>query len=240
MGWRLKADRIYAGYGGEALTMEISFEVEPGECVLLCGANGTGKSTLLRTVAGLEKPVKGRVELFSDAGKGRAVLVPSRVPKVSGFRVERFIGLSSFRDTDWLGRIDREMGLRIAYSMKLLGIENLAGRDISTLSDGEFQKACIAAAVVRKADVILLDEPTAFLDVDTRENVLAALRTLTDAPRGAVSVIFSSHDISSAERHCTRVFGLFRDGGVSSFIDSGRSASSEAIGNVLHRCFSSL
>lgn len=240
MDWRLDVDSLSAGYPCKVLLHDVAFSVGPGECVLLCGANGTGKSTLLRTLAGLQKPLSGTVSM-SGADGAKVVLVPSKVPKVSGFGVERFIGLSSFRDTDWLGRIGPELHGRIVSAMEALGIVNLAGRDVSTLSDGEFQKVCIAAALARNAEVVLLDEPTSFLDVDAREDVLSALESLVSAPglagKAAPSVIFSSHDIHSAERHCTRAFGLFRDGGAVSFTDSGASASASALDSLFRRCF---
>ena len=119
--------------------------------------------------------------------------------------------------------------------MSMLDIQEFADRDISTLSDGEFQKVCIAAAVARNAEVILLDEPTAFLDVEARETVL---QTLSDIVRceNAPAIIFSSHDIYSAARHCNRIFGLYKNTDrETSFMDSGPCVSE--FDAVLERCF---
>ncbi len=232
MAWKLQAEGLSVGYDGKALLRNLSFEVGPGECVLLCGGNGMGKSTLLRTLAGLQKPLGGAVRYSGD---GKAVLVPSRIPKVAGFSVKKFIVLTTFQETDWLGRIGKELEARIDSSMSLLDIQEFAGRDISTLSDGEFQKVCIAAAVARKAEVILLDEPTAFLDVEARETVL---QTLSDIVRcgNAPAIIFSSHDIHSAVRHCNRIFGLYKNTDrETSFMDSGPCVSE--FDAVLERCF---
>lgn len=232
MAWKLQAEGLSVGYDGKALLRNLSFEVGPGECVLLCGGNGMGKSTLLRTLAGLQKPLGGTVRYSED---GKAVLVPSRIPKVAGFTVKKFIGLTTFQETDWLGRIGKELEARIDGSMSMLDIQEFADRDISTLSDGEFQKVCIAAAVARNAEVILLDEPTAFLDVEARETVL---QTLSDIVRceNAPAIIFSSHDIHSAVRHCTRIFGLYKNTDrETSFMDSGPCVSE--FDAVLERCF---
>lgn len=232
MARKLLAEGLSVGYDGKALLRNLSFAVGSGECVLLCGGNGMGKSTLLRTLAGLQKPLGGTVR---NPGGGKAVLVPSRIPKVAGFTVKKFIGLTTFQETDWLGRIGKELEARIDSSMSMLDIQEFADRDISTLSDGEFQKVCIAAAVARNAEVVLLDEPTAFLDVEARETVL---QTLSDIVRceNAPAIIFSSHDIHSAVRHCTRIFGLYKNTDrETSFMDSGPCVSE--FDAVLERCF---
>ena len=225
MAWKLLAEGLSVGYDGKALIRNLSFAVGPGECVLLCGGNGMGKSTLLRTLAGLQKPLGGTVR---NPGGGKAVLVPSRIPKVAGFTVKKFIGLTTFQETDWLGRIGKELEARIDGSMSMLDIQEFADRDISTLSDGEFQKVCIAAAVARNAEVVLLDEPTAFM----------VLQTLSDIVRceNAPAIIFSSRDIHSAVRHCTRIFGLYKNTDrETSFMDSGPCVSE--FDAVLERCF---
>ena len=232
MAWKLQAEGLSVGYDGKALLRNLSFEVGPGECVLLCGGNGMGKSTLLWTLAGLQKPLGGTVRYSGD---GKAVLVPSRIPKVAGFTVKKFIGLTTFQETDWLGRICKELEERIDSSMSMLDLQGFADRDISTLSDGEFQKVCIAAAVARNAEVILLDEPTAFLDVEARETVLQALSDIVRCGN-APAIIFSSHDIHSAVRHCTRIFGLYKNTDrETSFMDSGPCVSE--FDAVLERCF---
>lgn len=232
MAWKLQAEGLSVGYDGKALLRNLSFEVGPGECLLLCGGNGMGKSTLLRTLAGLQKPLGGTVRYSGD---GKAVLVPSRIPKVAGFSVKKFIGLTTFNEADWLGRIGKELEARIDSSMSMLDIQEFADRDISTLSDGEFQKVCIAAAVARNAEVILLDEPTAFLDVEARETVLQALSDIVRCGN-APAIIFSSHDIHSAVRHCNRIFGLYKNTDrETSFMDSGPCVSE--FDAVLERCF---
>ena len=94
--------------------------------------------------------------------------------------------------------------------MKVLGIQELKGRDISTLSDGEFKKACLAVGLTRKAEALLLDEPTAFLDVENRIGVLETLRAV--ARKTGTAVLFSSHDLHDALPVVDRVFALTRDG----------------------------
>lgn len=245
----LYADDLVIGNDGRALTQKMSFRVGAGECILLCGANGIGKSTLLRTLAGIIPAVSGEIgmrgdgagEAYGSAGteeraaedrrkghrtsdallqtdgsvgteerrKGRpvrVVLVPARIPKVPGFSVTDFVSTSCYRESDWLGRLPAKIRSRILETLETLDIGHLAGRDISSLSDGEFQKAAIATALLQQAEVILLDEPTAFLDVDSRESALYTLQEV--ALEKQVSIIFSSHDIHTAAKYCTRVFGM--------------------------------
>ena len=138
------------------------------------------------------------------------VLIPTGIPKVKGFTLEDFVRTGCFRESNWAGKLQAETEERLQGALKQLGISHLAQRDLSTLSDGEFQKACLAIGLVRRARLLLLDEPTAFLDVDGR---LAVLRTLADVARDTgTAILFSSHDLHDALRYCTRVLAFTPDG----------------------------
>ena len=189
----LKVDHLTIGYDGRDLVRDISFELAPGECVLLAGPNGTGKTTLLRALA----------------AEG-VILIPTNIPKVKGFTVEAFVRTGCYRESDWRGRVSKEIEGRMEEALKMLGIEELRKRDISTLSDGEFQKACLATGLTRRAEVLLLDEPTAHLDVENRIDVLRTLREV--ARKTGTAVLFSSHDLHDALQVADRVFVLTRDG----------------------------
>ena len=123
------------------------------------------------------------------------------------------------------------MAGRLDEALELLGIQSLKKRDIATLSDGEFQKACLAVGLTRKAEVLLLDEPTAFLDVENRVDVL---RTLRKAARDTgTSILFSSHDLHNAVKVSDRVFVLTRDGRfLSSDVDDKDALLSEAFPGI--------
>ena len=182
----IQIENIAAGYDKTPVLEGFSLRAEAGECILLSGRNGSGKTTLMKTLAGLLPPLSGTLPGV------RIVMVPTRIPKVKGFTVREFIALASER---------RDIP-SVEEAMKILGIEGISERDIATLSDGQFQKACIATALARRADLILLDEPTAFLDTESRIQVLGAIK---EAARKSGSVmLFSSHDLHEARQIADR------------------------------------
>lgn len=192
------------GHRGRTLYSGVDIEIRESECIMLCGANGSGKTTLLKALAGM----KGK-----DAGtRGKEiVMIPTRIPKVEGFTLKEFVRISCFNQSDFAGRLSPEQEHEIDLALETLGLQHLAQRDISTLSDGEFQKGSIAAALVRKAEIILLDEPTAFLDAENRINVLKTLKHLCSTPEKP-AVIFSTHDLHDGLAVCDKVVALGSDG----------------------------
>lgn len=187
------------GHGKKVLYENIAFDIHEGDCIMLCGANGSGKTTLLKAIADLQ------------GTESRITMIPSRIPKVKGFTVREFVKVSCFKQTDLAGKLSEHDATTLEKALDRLGIAHLKDRDISTLSDGEFQKACIAASLVQHAEVILLDEPTAFLDA---ENKIAVLQGLADLCGGEDSpaVIFSTHDLHEGLKACNKVIALGADG----------------------------
>ena len=183
------------GYGDRSICKEISFDICEGDCMMLCGANGSGKTTLMKALTGLS---------------GEIMMIPARIPKVAGFTLREFARIGCFNQSDMAGRLSDQHEEALDAAISSLGLAHLADRDISTLSDGEFQKAGLVSALVRNASVILLDEPTAFLDAENRISVLSTLRDICNI-RG-IALIFSTHDLHDGLKVCTKVLAFGADG----------------------------
>ena len=205
------------GHGDRTLCSGISFNICEGDCMMLCGANGSGKTTLMKALTGLSEEV---------------MMIPARIPKVAGFTLKEFARIGCFSQSDMAGRLSDQHEEDLDVAISSLGLTHLADRDISTLSDGEFQKAGLVSALVRNASVILLDEPTAFLDAENRISVLATLREICD--RKGIAVIFSTHDLHDGLKFCTKVLAFGADG---RFRCSGDT--SESMSHTVSTIFSS-
>ena len=196
----IKATDIVVGYTSP-VAGPLSLDLKDGESVMLRGRNGSGKTTLMKTLAGLLPPVSGSFE----AG-GEVILVPTRIPKVKGFTVEEFVRTGMLTEYGYFRKPGDDARKTLEDALRMMEMENLASKDISRLSDGEFQKACVAAALTRKANVLMLDEPTAFLDVENRVMVLQTLQRL--AHETGVTILFSTHDIHDGALFSDSVLAL--------------------------------
>ena len=209
------------GHEGRVLCSGISFDICEGDCIMLCGANGSGKTTLMKAL------VK-----FNEGCE--CIMIPARIPKVSGFTLREFVRISCFSKSDMYGKLSQSEETAMDEAIAVLGLSHLADRDISTLSDGEFQKAGIASALIRKASIIMLDEPTAFLDAQNRISVLSTLRDICSndscnrnisAAEHRPAIIFSTHDLYDGLNVCTRVFAIGADGAFHTSSDTSDSKS---------------
>jgi iron complex transport system ATP-binding protein len=178
----------------------LDIDINEGDCIMLCGANGSGKTTFLKSLA---------------ASSEEIAMIPARIIKVKGFTLREIIHLSCFKSGGIGGMISDKEDQAIDNALETFSLSHLASRDISTLSDGEFQKGAIAAALARQSRIILLDEPTAFLDAENRKSVLKAIRGICDKASGMkerTAVIFSTHDLHDGLEVANRVMALGADG----------------------------
>jgi iron complex transport system ATP-binding protein len=217
-GEKLRFEGISVELGGRLILEEVDFEVAPGEVVGLVGRNGVGKTTLLRLAAGALAAKSGHVRL-GDASipslsrrllAQRLALVPQDLHVPFPFRVGELVLMGRAPHQPLVG-LESESDVALALAaLERLGIAHLADRGIQTLSGGERQLVLFARALVQDPDILLLDEPTAFLDLKHRVEVLREIRAFARSGRAALVV---SHDLSLAARSCDRIV-LLRPGGV--------------------------
>lgn len=204
----VKLNSLSIGYFGKrgpiAIQRDINASVEEGQFVALLGPNGAGKSTLLRTLAGFMPALSGSVLIdgrnlaaLSDEEISRSVgVVLTERPSVSSMTVEQLVALGRSPYTGFWGRLrdaDRKI---VEESLELTGCTEMRSRLVDTLSDGERQRVMVAKALAQRTPVILLDEPTAFLDFPSKVEMMRLLRSLAHE-RGLI-VLQSTHDINMA------------------------------------------
>ena len=202
---------ITLAYGQRILLRDVSASVPPGSLTALIGRNGTGKSTLLRAVAGLGAAASGGIEL---CGKPLAALTPlqraSTVSfvttdqvRIANLACEDVVALGRAPYTNWIGRMQETDRDIVARSLRLVGMEAFARKTMDRMSDGECQRILIARALAQDTPVILLDEPTAFLDLPNRYELATLLRRL--AHDEGKCILFSTHDLDVALGLCDAV-----------------------------------
>lgn len=190
----------------------LNVSLAEGELICLLGPNGVGKSTLMRTLAGMHPPLGGHALLAGeDVGKMTVRARSRRVGVVLTDRVDAghldvrtLVGLGRHPYTDWIGRLGASDHARITWAIQAVGATELADRPVNELSDGEQQKAMIARALAQDTDVILLDEPTAFLDLPRRVEIVTLLLRL--AHETGKSILLSTHDLDLAVRNADRIW----------------------------------
>lgn len=210
----LELDGLRIGHGARALATVPHAALGRGAFVCLLGRNGQGKSTLLRTLAGLHPPLGGAVRLDGRALDGyrrrdlarRVAVVLTERPQVPGLRVTDLVAMGRHPHTGWRDALDDADREIVADSLRLVEGAHLAGRAFDSLSDGERQRALIARALAQRPDLMLLDEITAFLDLPSRVTVMAMLRRV--ARERGIAVMLSSHDLELALQTADRLWLL--------------------------------
>lgn len=225
-------DHLTIGYRHKTVAGPLDGNLNAKSLVCLIGSNGLGKSTLLRTLAGLQPALSGRVEwhykgLVEDCTRLSAErraqsfsIVLTDKPDVMNLTAREVVAMGRMPYTGFFGKLTKEDEAIVAQAMALTDTAAFADRDLSTLSDGERQKVMIARAIAQQTPVMLLDEPTAFLDYESKHATMAMLRDI--AHDMGKLVLVSTHDLDIARRYADRFITLdegIRDVDVRSFTD---------------------
>lgn len=200
----IELKHLSTGYGTRVVARDINANLEHGELVSLLGPNGVGKSTLLRTLCAFQPPLDGEIcidgtPISSMVGSQLSQLVGvvlTERPDVRGMTVRDLVAMGRSPYTGFFGRLNAQDNQYVDEAMQQVGIIDLQEREVHTLSDGERQKVMIAKALAQQTPIILLDEPTAFLDFPSKVEMMRLLRRL--AHEMGKTIFLSTHDVEMA------------------------------------------
>jgi iron complex transport system ATP-binding protein len=217
----LCAQALSIGYPGRPVASGIEVALRAGELVCLLGPNGVGKSTLIRTLAGMQRPLSGHVTLLAggelhdihrmkaaELARNLSVVLTERV-NADLLTVYGLVSLGRHPYTDWSGKLSPDDEAAVWSAIDAVGARALADRHVGQLSDGERQRAMIARALAQGPAVMILDEPTAYLDLPRRVEIMRLLRGLAHTTGRAI--LLSTHDLDLALRSADRLW-LMHDG----------------------------
>lgn len=207
----IRFENLTLGYGTRTLIDSLSGHIPSGGLTALVGRNGTGKSTLLRAIAALGPKQRGeiilcgkRIEELSPTEMAKTVaLVTTDKVRITNLRCRDVVALGRAPYTNWIGRIQPQDEAIVGEALASVGMSDYADRTMDSMSDGECQRIMIARALAQQTSIILLDEPTAFLDMPNRYELCTLLRRLAHEERKCI--LFSTHELDIALELCDSI-----------------------------------
>lgn len=209
----LETRNLTVGYAGRIVLRDLDLSLGAGELTVLIGANGSGKSTLLRTLSGAQPALAGEVIVDGRAVKNmrpselarRMALVLTDRRGGGGLTLSELVAIGRHPYSGFFGRLSADDRRAVADAIAAVGLSHMAQSYVAAMSDGERQKAMIARAIAQDTPLIVLDEPTAFLDVSSRFEVMELLRRQCKAGK---TILLSSHDIAPSLEVADRVWAV--------------------------------
>tara|TARA_R110000868_G_scaffold144150_2_gene362930 strand:+ start:110 stop:904 length:795 start_codon:yes stop_codon:yes gene_type:complete len=221
----LKTEGLSIGYsskkGPSIVASNVNTNLYKGDLVGLIGANGIGKSTLLRTLTNVHSPLSGSIYINSiniknynaiDLAKVMSLVLTETMPS-KNLTVYELVALGRQPYTNWVGSLTNEDMNKVNESLRLTNIENLKYKNCFELSDGQLQKVMIARALAQDTDLIILDEPTTHLDMYHKAYILKLLQRLVKETNK--TILFSSHEIDLAIQLCDKLMVMTKEAVVS-------------------------
>jgi iron complex transport system ATP-binding protein len=219
----LSAEELLIGYSSSRKTRQsiagpLRLALLPGELVCLLGPNGAGKSTLMRTLAGLQPPLGGRLWLGptplanlspNDRARQLSIVLTDRI-EAGNLTVVELVRLGRYPHTGWLGGLNAHDEAQVQAALVATDTSSFATRSVAQLSDGERQRVLLARALAQDTPVILLDEPTAHLDLPNRVRLMRLLHRL--ARQTGKAILLSTHELDLALQAADRIWLLPADG----------------------------
>ena len=206
----ISVSELTLGYESGIIAEDLNFEINRGDYVCIVGENGSGKSTLMKTLLGLNHPLKGKVTLGDGLKKNGIGYLPQQTPVQKDFP-------ASVREIVMSG-CQAGMGLRPFYSgsekrradenMKRMKVDGFAGKCYRQLSGGQQQRVLLARALCASRELLLLDEPVSGLDPKATADMYQAIKTLNDE---GMTIIMISHDVNAAMEYADHILHMRRD-----------------------------
>lgn len=208
----IRIEGLSVSYDRRRVLSSIYLAVEPGQVIGILGPNGAGKSTLFKAILGLQQPDEGHIRIFGQpqgTEPGRIAYVPQKdeVDWTFPATVMDVVLMGRYPGKSWLQPLTREDRAHAIRAMEKLGIADLSSRQIGALSGGQQQRVFLARALCQEADMLLLDEPFAGVDMTTEEQIILLLRQLA---REGKTLLVVHHDLSTVRTYFDQVLLLNR------------------------------
>ena len=205
----IRFDETWFSYNSEPVVRDINFSITPGEFAAILGPNGSGKTTLMKLALGLLKPTSGQVLLFGEPAESftdwhRVGYVPQRTQATESrfpASVREIVNFGSYAGFNPLAIFKRKNTSRVDEAMEMAGIQHLAEIRVSDLSVGQQQRMLIARSLVRRPDLLVMDEPVAGVDAAGEEQFHSMVRRLNREL--GITIVMVSHDIGAVMREAT-------------------------------------
>ncbi|MCG8573007.1 MAG: ABC transporter ATP-binding protein [Spirochaetes bacterium] len=210
----IKVNQIKAGYKNHLVINDLSLNIPKGKFCSIIGPNGCGKSTLLRTIARTLKISAGSISIFDQPlysyetkHLARKLAFLAQSPHIPDqFSVRELVSYGRFPYTNWLGRLKSADHKIIEQAMEMTEIQQFSDRELLHLSGGERQRAWIAMALAQEAEILLLDEPTTYLDIAHQFQTLELICRLHQETKRTILMVL--HDLNQAARYSDYIFVL--------------------------------
>ena len=207
----IRLENLTLGYADRTLLKQVSTSFEVGRLTALIGRNGSGKSTLLRALAGLNTEYEGQImlgeeeirQLDAHTLSTRLALVTTERVRIANLRCRDVVALGRAPYTNWIGRMQEEDRQLVEHTLEVVGMSTFSDRTMDRMSDGECQRVMIARALAQQTPIILLDEPTSFLDLPNRYELCRLLSRLAHEEQKCI--LFSTHELDIARTMCDSI-----------------------------------
>lgn len=207
----IRLENLTLGYADRTLLKQVSTSFEVGRLTALIGRNGSGKSTLLRALAGLNTEYEGQImlgeeeirQLDAHTLSTRLALVTTERVRIANLRCRDVVALGRAPYTNWIGRMQEEDRQLVEHALEVVGMSDFSDRTMDRMSDGECQRVMIARALAQQTPIILLDEPTSFLDLPNRYELCRLLSQLAHEEQKCI--LFSTHELDIARTMCDSI-----------------------------------